>query len=334
MEFGRFWGGPDLFMRLFVNKTMVPVDQLINHIHVFMFPPGPQVWFFSGFMFLISLAPFWHLGEKAQLHIRTDRMSIHHCSGVTSISTGIYRAEFRVGVCWTPDSGNSWTSRWDSLLQNHCKQLTSFISHSCIRHEVCANHVGRLYDVRAWVLMGSRSAVTLGMWKSTWRCESQPGDVETWDPRAFHSFHILPSVIWRIKAVTVLLHSFTRLAWWLWDHHAKCPWCWSGAWWSHQPSSNKGNGVDHPIYGFTWIHGLFFSPPGIFHVYFGGFLCGKTTALLGWHETYGVPFGQNEGWRSGTVKHYSAEINIESLEWLLLLYHLHSLIVDSVDYIG
>lgn len=225
---------------------------------------------------------------------------------------------------------------WTKTVSSHqaIKQLTSFISHSCIRHEVCANHVGRLYDVRAWVLMGSRSAVTLGMWKSTWRCESQPGDVETWDPRAFHSFHILPSVIWRIKAVTVLLHSFTRLAWWLWDHHAKCPWCWSGAWWSHQPSSNKGNGVDHPIYGFTWIHGLFFSPPGIFHVYFGGFLCGKTTALLGWHETYGVPFGQNEGWRSGTVKHYSAEINIESLEWLLLLYHLHSLIVDSVDYIG
>ena len=55
MEFGRFWGGPDLFMRLFVKKAMVLVDQLINHIHVFMFLPGL---IFSGFMFLISLAPF------------------------------------------------------------------------------------------------------------------------------------------------------------------------------------------------------------------------------------------------------------------------------------
>lgn len=165
---------------------------------------------------------------------------------------------------------------------------------------------------------------------SPWRCESQPGDVETWDPRAFHSFHILPSVIWRIKAVTILLPG------WL----GGCETIMQSAF---GVGLELGGRTNHPAtkemeLTILWIHmdtwSVFFSPPGIFHVYFGGFLYGKTTALLGWHETYGVPFGQNEGWRSGTVKHYSAEINIESLEWLLLLYHLHSLTVDSVDYIG
>ena len=100
MEFGRFWGGPDLFMRLFVNKTMVLVDQFINHIHV---PPRFDFFGFHVLDFTCTILTSWWKG------IRTDRMSIHHCSGVTSISTGIYRAEFWVGVCWTPDSGNSWT---------------------------------------------------------------------------------------------------------------------------------------------------------------------------------------------------------------------------------
>lgn len=104
MEFGRFFGRSRPVHEA-VREQDHGTGRSIDQSHSCS-PPGL---IFSGFMFLISLAPFWHHGEKAQFHIRTDRMSIHHCSGVTSISTGIYRAEFWVGVCWTPDSGNSWT---------------------------------------------------------------------------------------------------------------------------------------------------------------------------------------------------------------------------------
>ena len=162
---------------------------------------------------------------------------------------------------------------------------------------------------------------------SPWRCESQPGDVETWDPRAFHSFHILPSVIWRIKAVTILLPG------WL----GGCETIMQSAF---GVGLELGGRTNHPAtkemeLTILWIHmdtwSDFFPRREFSMFHFGGFLYGKTTALLGWHETYGVPFGQNKGWRSGTVNNYSAEININKYwaSWMTTI--TVSLTVDYID---
>lgn len=256
MEFGRFSGGPDLFMRLFVNKTMVLVDQLINHIHV-----PPQVWFFrvSCSWFHLHHSDIMvkrHSSTSEQIEWASTTVQEWHRSRLefTELNSELVCVEhLTVETLEQKMRFAATESLLELRLYQAIKQLTFFNSHSCIRHEVCANHVGRLYDVRAWVLMGSRSAITLEMWKSTWRC----GNVRS------QSFPLLPySTICDLENQSCN-NSFTRLAWWLWDHHAKCLWCWSGAWWSHQPSSNKGNGVDHPMDSHGYMV-CFFFPPGNF----------------------------------------------------------------------
>lgn len=84
-------------------------------------------------------------------------------------------------------------------------------------------------------------------------------------------------MIWRIKAVTILLPG------WL----GGCETIMQSAF---GVGLELGGRTNHPAtkemeLTILWIHmdtwSVFFSPPGIFHVYFGGFLYGKTTALLG-----------------------------------------------------
>ena len=78
----------------------------------------------------------------------------------------------------------------------------------------------------------------------------------------------------------------------------------------------NGNGVDH-----LWIDTLCFFP-GISMFHFGGLLYGSKGTLQLTRN--------NEGWWSGTVNNYSAERNIEMLEWLLLLHQLQQIILSNL----